>query len=184
MSEVPLRHSFRASRSISGGRREKIPLTQGEGFSLPPGTYRPVVAFSASSLVALTGKPLPCSRTSGLSWLSYSPSGFPRTPSVVVRSGPPVARSDAPHTGHVERSLQSRTPWAGFEEAFLLADLFAPALKHDGLPRGEGISASPYSRPHLAGWDRNAGIPLHSVVCPCPTTADGTKRSITPASLP
>ena len=149
-----------------------------------PGAYRPVVASSASSLVALTDKPLPCSRTSGLSWLSYSPSGFPRTPSVVIRPVPPVARSEAPHAGHVERPFQGRTPCAGFEEGLLLTALFAPALNHDGLPRKEGLSASPFSRPRLAGWDRNAGIPLRSGRCPCPTTADGTMRSITPASLP
>src|SRR5438552_3122627 len=111
MSGLPARHSFRLSRAdFRGQKTEASPYPLVSVLRHQSPTYRRALTYSASSLVALTGKPFGCFRTSGLSWLSYSPSGFPRTPSVVIRSVPPVARSEAPHAGHVERSLQSRTP--------------------------------------------------------------------------
>ena len=81
-----------SGRAISGARKRKL---------LPYHPVRPLRGSAWRLPMGLTGKPLP-----GLSWLSSSRSPFlGRSPAVVHRPDPPVARAGAPHASGVTRAL-------------------------------------------------------------------------------
>ena len=143
-------------RAISGARKRK---------RLP---YQARAAISRSGLASpagLTGKPF-----AGLSWLSCSrsPFSFGRSPAVVSRPDPPVARAGAPHASGVARRGRDINP-----DSRLAAFALAPPA---GFPPASHRSGPAHRRGACPRRPRSSGL-IHRVEPPgCPAVLDPSRR--------